>query len=233
VGVLEALKARGGLLVRLFLKERRRGPLIPEILERTRRAGREPSFLPASSFPELSGLNHQGISAVFRKQRSPSLDELLESLPADGDSLILALDHLQDPGNLGALLRSAHAFGADAVVSSGDRSASLSPGAVKASQGAAERVPFLRAKNLNSALKTLKSRGYWVAGARQDGALPLPAFKFPRRTILVLGSESRGLSRLTEELCDFLVSIPMAAGDSLNVAAAGAILLYAYRNAPA
>jgi 23S rRNA (guanosine2251-2'-O)-methyltransferase len=226
--VLEALRARGGLLRALYVLEGRRDPATEEIRARAKRLGTPPKALPRKAFDALEGLNHQGVAAIFRDLGEPTLHGLLEGIPQGAPSAILALDHIGDPGNLGALLRSAAAFGMDGVISPKDRAAGLAPAAVKAAQGAIEHVPFLRVANLNSALKELKKHGYWLTGAHKGAPQALPDFRFPTRTALVLGSESKGLSRLATEACDFLVGIPMGPNaESLNVSVAGAIFMYA------
>jgi 23S rRNA (guanosine2251-2'-O)-methyltransferase len=167
------------------------------------------------------------VAAVFGALRGTGLKELLEANKRP--SLILALDHVGNPRNLGTLMRSATAFGAHGVICPRDRQVGLSPAAIKTAQGAIEHVPLVRVTNLNSALKDLKEQGYWIVGADREGEISLPSFKFPARSVVVLGAESKGLSRLTGELCDFLIRIPInPAIDSLNVSVAGSILMYSY-----
>jgi 23S rRNA (guanosine2251-2'-O)-methyltransferase len=228
--VLEALRARGGLLRGLYVLEARRDGATEEIRARAKKIGIPATPLKRSEFPGPPGPKPQGVAAIFKALDDPGLPAILERVPEGRPSFVLALDHVADPGNLGALLRSALAFGADAVITPKDRAAGLSPGALKAAQGAYEHLPFLRVGNLNSALKELRKRGYWLVGAQQGGPLALPSFSFPKKAALVLGQEHKGLSRLSSELCDFLVGIPMAPpSESLNVSVAGALFMYACR----
>jgi 23S rRNA (guanosine2251-2'-O)-methyltransferase len=227
--VLEALKARSGLLRRIAVSSGRRDKLSSEIRARAERAGVMPSSPSRSAFVLPPGLNHQGVAAAFGLKRSPGLEEFMEGVDPGRPSLILALDHLSDPGNTGALIRTALAFGADAAISPLDRAAGLAPAAIKAAQGASEHLPFITVTNLNSALKALKGKGWWIYGAdlSRGGEEGIPAFA--PRSVIALGGESRGLSRLTSGLCDFFVKIPMnPKAGSLNVAAAGAVLMHAW-----
>jgi 23S rRNA (guanosine2251-2'-O)-methyltransferase len=141
---------------------------------------------------------------------------------------VLALDHLQDPQNFGALCRSAEAFGASAILLPKDRGVQVTPGVYHASVGAVETVPIVLVANLGEALRRLKETGYWVVGSAIGGGAK-PPWETPdfAKTILVLGAELEGMSQLIEKTCDWKVEIPMA-GDiqSLNVSAAGAVLLY-------
>jgi 23S rRNA (guanosine2251-2'-O)-methyltransferase len=144
-------------------------------------------------------------------------------------SLVLLLDHIEDPQNLGAILRSADVFAADLVIAPRRRSAPLGDAAVKASAGAAAYAPFVLVPNLAEALRKLKQAGYWLYAADMGG-LSLPDADISARSGLVLGNEGSGVSRLLKDECDFALSIPMAGHvDSLNVSAAAAVLMYEYR----
>jgi len=153
------------------------------------------------------------------------LEEALEA--AVGPPLLLVLDGVQDPHNLGACLRSADAAGVSAVIAPRDRAAGVTPVARKVAAGAAETVPFIAVVNLARSLRQLKERGIRVIGT--DGSAPTSVFDadFTAPTAIVLGSEGEGLRRLTRECCNQLVAIPMAgAVESLNVSVATGVLLY-------
>lgn len=173
------------------------------------------------------GAVHQGVAA--RVAPAPALDEndlqhLLDSL--DGPPLLLVLDGVQDPHNLGACLRSADAAGAHAVIIPRDRAASLTPAARKAAAGAAETMPLVRVVNLARCLRMLKARGIWLIGAEAGAPSALEA-DLAGPLALVLGGEGAGLRRLTRETCDLLVSLPMKGRvESLNVSVAAGVLLY-------
>jgi len=175
------------------------------------------------------GARHQGVVAQAEDLKMPQfIEDVLEGL--EEPPLLLILDGLQDPHNLGACLRAADGAGAHAVIAPKDRSVGLTTTAIKVASGAAESVPYIVVTNLARTLRDLKDRGVWLVGtddaakesiyqARLDGALGL-----------VLGAEGEGLRRLTRETCDLLVSIPMfGAVDSLNVSVASGICLYEAR----
>ncbi len=144
-------------------------------------------------------------------------------------SLVVALDHIEDPQNLGAILRSADVFAADLVLAPRRRSAPLSDAAVRASAGAAAFAPLALVPNLPEALRKLKRAGYWLYAADMDGA-SLPEADIAERSAIVLGNEGSGLARLVRAECDFALSIPMAGHvDSLNVSTAAAVLMYEFR----
>lgn len=170
---------------------------------------------------------HQGV--VARVAPAAPLDEndlevLLDRV--EGPPLLLVLDGVQDPQNLGACLRTADAAGAHAVVIPRDRAVGLTPAARKAAAGAAETVPLVRVVNLARCLRSLKERGIWLVGA-EAGAPPAFAADLSGPLALVLGGEGGGLRRLTRENCDLLVSLPMKGSvASLNVSVAAGALLY-------
>jgi 23S rRNA (guanosine2251-2'-O)-methyltransferase len=170
---------------------------------------------------------HQGVALLADPLSSPGLTQVLEQRPGP----VLVLDQVNDPRNIGAILRSAQAFGACCVITQ-DRNAPDESGALaKAASGALERIPLLRAVNISRTLVALKAAGCWVIGMDASG-LPLSGKDLAeRRVALVMGSEGEGLRRLTRETCDELVGIPMpgSAGtalDSLNVSAAATVALY-------
>jgi 23S rRNA (guanosine2251-2'-O)-methyltransferase len=171
------------------------------------------------------GLRHQGVLARM-PERVLSGEEALEQ-PASQDSLVLALDGVQDPHNLGACLRSAEAAGVTAVVIPRDRSAGLTPVARKASAGASERVPVIAVTNLARSLRRLKELGYWLTGLAGDATESLFEVDLSGPLVLVLGAEGEGMRRLTRETCDRLVRIPMRGqAESLNVSVATGVCLF-------
>ncbi len=170
---------------------------------------------------------HQGVLARCRRQcnQAPDLGGFVDSL--DSSSIILVLDAVQDPRNLGACLRSADAAGVAGVVISKNRSAPLSPAARKAAAGAAETVQVIEVSNLARALETLSAAGVTVIGTAGDAALSLFEQAFETPVAFVLGGEEKGLRRLTRERCDALVRIPMYGSvESLNVSVATGICLF-------
>ena len=155
------------------------------------------------------------------------IESILETARVDYPALILVLDGIQDPQNLGALIRSAHGCGAQGVVLPRDRAASLTPAVGKASAGALEYIDVARVNNLKRTLELFKKEGIWVVGLTMEGDLPLYELDLCQPTALVIGGEERGIRPLVKRTCDLLASIPQRGRlDSLNAAAAGAIALY-------
>jgi 23S rRNA (guanosine2251-2'-O)-methyltransferase len=174
-------------------------------------------------------LNHQGVAArVEAVALAHDLDELLEALQEP--PLVLLLDSVQDPHNLGACLRVADAAGAHAVIAPKDRAVGLTAAAIKVASGAADSVPYLTVTNLARTMRELKEREIWLIGAAEDAPQSLFAGRLTGALGLVLGAEGSGLRRLTREHCDELVAIPMfGAVASLNVSVATGICLYEAR----
>jgi 23S rRNA (guanosine2251-2'-O)-methyltransferase len=172
---------------------------------------------------------HQGVVALV--DSAPAITTLAEVFDVDhGPALLLVLDGVTDPHNLGACLRSADAFGAHAVIVPKDRSAGISDVVARASAGALDALPLIMVTNLARALRELKEREVWLHGADAGGSVTLPGADLTGPLAWVLGAEGGGLRRLTRELCDFLVAIPLAGTvSSLNVSVAAAICLYETR----
>ena len=177
-------------------------------------------------------VNHQGLAAKVSGYPYMDLAALLDlSQQAGEPPFLLLLDHIQDPQNLGSLLRSADAAGAHGVVLPGRRAAGVTPAAVRASAGAAEHVPVALVANLVQAMERLKTEGIWLAGleALPDAQL-YTQIDLSGPLGLVVGSEGQGLARLVRERCDYLVRLPMRGQvESLNAAVAGGIALYEVR----
>jgi 23S rRNA (guanosine2251-2'-O)-methyltransferase len=191
-------------------------------------AGVPCSALPREALDALAkGMIHQGVIAIAGAFPYVDLEAILDEGRRIAEPLLVVLDQIQDPGNLGAILRSAHALGATGVVLTRDRSAAMTPGAIRASAGASELIRVARVGNLAQCLDRLRDSGYRAAGAAADAEAPIYGIDWRGPTALVLGGEGRGLRRLTRERCDLLFRIPLAAPfDSLNVSVAAAIALY-------
>lgn len=230
--VTEALRARRRSLRRLLIAGGVRGtdqggPC--GIVEEARRAGVPTQEASRESLDRAApGANHQGLILEAGPYPYAALDDLPPH-PDDRPPLYLALDQLQDPQNVGTLLRTAEAVGVTAVLIPEHRAASITPAVVNASSGATEWLRIVRVTNLARTLARLKETGVWVAGL--DGtpeATPLGKADLGGALALVVGSEGSGLSRLVREGCDFLVRLPMRGRiESLNAAVAGSIALYA------
>ncbi len=171
---------------------------------------------------------HQGVAARIRAQKQSQ--STLKDILAKPDLLLLVLDGVQDPHNLGACLRSADASGVDAVIVSKNRSPGLTPVVRNVASGAAETTPFIQVSNLARALQQLHDHDVWIAGTAGESTTSLYDTGVSNRLALVMGSEGQGMRRLTREHCDELVYIPMQGHvESLNVSVATGICLFEYR----
>ncbi|MFH1136728.1 MAG: 23S rRNA (guanosine(2251)-2'-O)-methyltransferase RlmB [Pseudomonadota bacterium] len=227
--VLEALRSGAARIQRIYLAENRSGRVAGEILELARSGNLSVQRVDRERLDRMyGGGGHQGVVAEVGPYQYHDFEEIL--LRGAGDrSLVLILDGIQDPGNLGSLLRSAEAAGAAGVVIPRERAAPVTAAAVKASAGAAEHLPVARVVNLSRALDEMKERGFWIVGADAEAGTCLYDVKLPARMGLVVGAEGRGLRRLVKEKCDLLVSIPLKGRvASLNASAAGALFLFEF-----
>lgn len=177
------------------------------------------------------GAVHQGFAVAVTPLPALALDDLLAQHPPAADALVVVLDQATDPRNVGAVLRSAAAFAAAAVVVQ-DRHAPDESGVLaKAASGALETVPMVRVVNIARALRTLAEAGFFCVGLDSGAEQPITSLAFPKRVALVIGAEGAGLRRLTRECCEWLARIPIApAVESLNVSVAAAIALFAVRS---
>jgi len=226
--VEEALAGAGR--VREVLLDGGSGPGARVLADRAKAAGLPVRLLPPQAFRDLSrGRPFQGIAARVAAYLYADDDATIEAAAAHGDGVLLALDQVQDPQNLGSILRSAAFFGVRGVLLPQDRSAPVSPAAVRASAGAAGRVPVARVVNLARTVRACKDAGFFAVAAVADGGVPPGAMPLPRGPVLlVVGSESEGVRRLVRESCDALVTVPSPGGfESLNVGVAAGVLLHA------
>ncbi|CCB92230.1 23S rRNA (guanosine-2'-O-)-methyltransferase RlmB [Waddlia chondrophila 2032/99] len=178
-------------------------------------------------FDLVNSDSHQSYVALVKAVDSPDLKQFLR----ENHRLVLMLDNINDPQNLGAILRAAECFGVDAVIWSKNRGCSLTPSAAKAGVGASELVPTIVVSNLAETVKKFQKSGYFAVTAEiSDRASPLNAFQFPEKTLLIMGSEGKGIQPLISKLADEQVYIPMSGKiDSLNVSQATAVLLSHYQ----
>jgi 23S rRNA (guanosine2251-2'-O)-methyltransferase len=183
---------------------------------------------PATLDRLAEGQRHQGAVAEVLPRSGDPETQLEDALAAaEGPPLLLVLDGVQDPHNLGACLRSADAAGVHAVLAPRDRAAGLTPVVRKVAAGGADAVPFIAVVNLARTLRDLRSRGLWLAGLDAEGETTIYDADFRGPLAVVLGAEGQGLRRLTRENCDQLVSIPMAGSvESLNVSVATGVVLF-------
>lgn len=226
--VLEALKVRRVESIRVVPRHDGR---LESILRIAREQGIRVTTVEASDLDRLLGRGHhvhQGVVADVRAIEPVGLGELIELLPASADQpLVVVLDGIEDPHNVGAILRSVDAAGADGVVRQTRRAAPLDGAAGKASAGAVAHVKVADVVNIARALETLKDKGIWAVGLDASATMRYDEVDLTLPTALVVGAEGHGLRRLVRERCDWLVSIPMAGHvQSLNVSVATAIALF-------
>ena len=176
------------------------------------------------------GGNHQGVAAVVPQADYASLEDVFQKAEDAGEApFLILLDGIEDPQNLGSVIRTAECAGAHGVIIPKNRAVGLTAAAVRVSSGAAQYMPVVRVTNLNQTIDLLKERGVWIAGASMEGQ---DYAKAPLEGAigLVIGAEGKGISRVTREKCDFLVSLPVLGHiDSLNAAVAAGILMYEVR----
>ena len=215
-------------VVTLRLAERREDPRVRAIEELARQHQRPVQRLDMHALRELLGdVAHQGVAADVTPLAPWTEDQLLAALQDARSPLLLALDGVQDPHNLGACLRTADACAVLAVIVPRDRAAQLTPAARKVAVGAAETTPVVAVTNLVRTLKLLKDAGLWVIGADAAAQKTAAGLDLRGPVVLVLGAEGTGLRHLTRQHCDFLARLPqLGAVESLNVSVAAGMLLY-------
>jgi len=225
--VLSRLRADPASVIEIFLDETRADARARDLASTAERLGVRVLRVPTKRLDGFyGGGRHQGVVArVDVKTAADSLDDVLDAV--SGPALLLVLDGVTDPHNLGACLRIANAAGAHAVVAPKDRAAGITPAVSKVASGAAEATPYVMVTNLARTLDELKEREIWVVGADEGADATLYAADLPRSIAWVLGAEGEGMRRLTRERCDLRVRIPMLGSvQSLNVAVAAGVCLY-------
>jgi 23S rRNA (guanosine2251-2'-O)-methyltransferase len=230
--VRAVLGARPGDVLRLVVVTGRDDPRMRELRDLAAARGVRATQAAAEELDrETGGAAHQGVLAEVRPRAALDENGLLDLVVAARPPiLVLVLDGVSDPHNLGACVRTADAAGADAVVAPRDRAAGLTPVVRKVAAGAAETMPFAQVTNLARSLKDLKAAGLWIAGTAEDGERDLFDADLTGSLALVMGAEGRGLRRLTRESCDYCLRLPMrGAVASLNVSVAAGIALFEAR----
>ena len=224
--VLARLRADPASVLEIFLDEARVDSRAKDLAAVAERAGATLMRVPAKRLDGFyGGGRHQGVVArVEMKNLADSLDDILEQVEKP---LLLVLDGVTDPHNLGACLRVANAAGANAVIAPKDRAAGITPAVSKVASGAAEATPYLMVTNLARTLADIKERNIWVVGADERAEKTLYETDLPDSIAWVLGAEGEGMRRLTRESCDLLVRIPMRGEvESLNVSVSAGVCLF-------
>ena len=227
--VLEKLKANPDRIRKIEISDNRRDSDSEFIRNTGKQLGIPVVFTNRRELDQRfsSNVNHQGVVAIISIADLISFEELIDQANDEDSPLIAVLEGIQDPGNLGAIIRSAECAGVSGVIFSERNSTDLTDTVVKTSAGAIDNVPLARASNVVTVIEKLKAEGYWVAGADANGETVYTDWGFREKTAIVLGSEGKGLRRLTTERCDVLLSIPLRGTiSSLNVSVTAGVIFY-------
>lgn len=224
-GQLDADPSR---ILEAHLEDGTRNPRVLALAERLRAEGITVQRVPRGQMDKRTGSDrHQGLAARWRTPEALDEADLMALVARSEQPLLLVLDGVTDPHNLGACIRTAAAAGAIAVVVPKDRAVGLTPVVLRASAGMAARVPLARVTNLARVLEKLKEAGVWIAGAAGEGKQELYASDLRGALAIVMGSEGEGMRELTRKRCDYLIRIPIAEGvESLNVSVAAGVFLF-------
>ena len=226
--VLEALKGSRPLN-KIFIQEGKLEGNIKEIIRLGKELSVPVEIVPLAKLKALAGETpSQGVVAFAAPVNYYQLEDVLDLANAKQQPpLLLLLDGLEDPQNVGAILRTAAAAGVDGILLPKKRSCQITPAVIRASAGMAEHVPVVRIGNIVQTLDNLKKAGFWVIGADMQGEIYYEKTDFNYPIIMVIGSEGKGIARLVKEHCDIILRIPMPGkGDSLNASVAAALLIY-------
>ena len=225
--VTEALKARGRAFEWVGMAKERHDLRLQRLIEDCRKLGVPVRFLQRAELDRMAGhVAHQGVVAVTSAKQYSDLDDVVAA-KRGLYSLVVVLDGVEDPHNLGAILRTADAAGVDGVVIPERRAAGVTGTVTKASAGASEHLPVAKVTNISRTVEELKDRNIWTVGLDEHSSQTYDAIDYNMDCALVLGAEGKGLHDLVKKKCDFLVSIPMLGKvPSLNVSVAAAVVLY-------
>ncbi|MEW6557094.1 MAG: 23S rRNA (guanosine(2251)-2'-O)-methyltransferase RlmB [Elusimicrobiota bacterium] len=223
--VFEAISAGRRNFKKILIAKKYEGKIVEEIIKLARKKNISIQFEDNKKLIGYSS-NHQGVVAFVSPKEYWQFDRLVKLVEKKQNSTICILDEIEDPQNLGSIIRSAVCFGIDAIIIQSKMSAGISTGTAKASAGAIEYIPIVKVVNIVQAIESLKKIGFWIYGADMQGEVILEK-KIKGKVAVVIGSEGSGLRRLTKEKCDFLIKIPITQKiSSLNAAMSAAIILY-------
>jgi 23S rRNA (guanosine2251-2'-O)-methyltransferase len=225
--VAEALKARGRAFEWVGVAKERNDLRLQKLIQDCRKNSIAVRFLPRVDLDRMAGSgSHQGVVAVTSSKQYSDLDDVIAAKRGE-HSLIVVLDGVEDPHNLGAILRTADAAGVDGVVLPERRAAGITGTVTKVSAGASEHLPVAKVTNIARTLEELKSKNVWTVGLDERGAQSYDSLDYNMDCAIVLGAEGKGVHDLVARKCDFLVSIPMLGKvPSLNVSVAAGVVLY-------
>jgi 23S rRNA (guanosine2251-2'-O)-methyltransferase len=225
--VAEAIRSRGRKIEYVGVARERSDTRVQRVIDEARRAGVAVRFLPRTQVDRLTRVeNHQGVVAIATSRGYVDVDDLLAQKRGEYH-FVIVLDGVEDPHNLGAIIRTADGAGADGVVIPERRAAAVNATVTKASAGASEHLPIARVTNISRTLEQLKEHNIWTIGLDERGTQTYDAVDYRVDCAIVLGAEGHGLHDLVRRRCDFLVSIPMLGQvPSLNVSVAAAVVMY-------
>jgi 23S rRNA (guanosine2251-2'-O)-methyltransferase len=225
--VTESLKARARSFAWVGVAKERHDLRLQRVVDECRRQGVAVRFVARPELDRMAGNNaHQGVVAVTSGKQYNDLDDVVAAKRGQF-SLIVVLDGIEDPHNLGAILRTADAAGADGVVIPERRAAGVTATVTKASAGASEHLPIAKVTNIGRTLEELKSKNLWIVGLDERAPQNYDSLDYKIDCAIVLGAEGKGLHELVRKKCDFLISIPMLGKvPSLNVSVAAGVMLY-------
>ncbi|GEL06035.1 23S rRNA (guanosine(2251)-2'-O)-methyltransferase RlmB [Rummeliibacillus sp. G93] len=225
--VLEALRSTRDIN-KIWIAEGVKKSGINELISMAKERGIIVQFVPKKKIDQLSSENHQGIVASVAAYNYAELDDLFQlAKERQEDPFFIILDELEDPHNLGSIMRTADAIGAHGIIIPKRRSVSLTAVVAKASTGAIEYIPTVRVNNLAQTVEELKERGVWIAGTDAKGSVDYRKMDATLPLAVIIGSEGKGMSRILKEKCDFLYHLPMVGHvTSLNASVAASLLMY-------
>ncbi|MCF8259666.1 MAG: 23S rRNA (guanosine(2251)-2'-O)-methyltransferase RlmB [Melioribacteraceae bacterium] len=224
--ILEALQSETEL-EQIYLQHGLQGGIIDRIRTIAKRNGIRVSEIPKSKFDEIAkGTNHQGVAAVRSSVIYWELDQLLKTSKQKSNPLFLMLDSIQDPHNLGAILRTAECFGVDGIILTMYKSVGITSTVEKISAGALSFLKICKVTNLVNAIRELKQNGFWIYGSTLENAVDFKTINYSSPSAIVVGNEEKGIRPLVAKNCDQLIKIPMSGNlQSLNVSVATGVLL--------
>ena len=223
----EALKARGRAFAWVGVARERHDLRLQRVVDECRRQGVAVRFLERAELDRMAGNNaHQGVVAITSAKQYNDLDDVVEA-KRGSHSLIVVLDGVEDPHNLGAILRTADAAGANGVIIPERRAVGVTAAVTKASAGAGEHLPVARVTNIARTLEELKTKNLWIVGLDERASQSYDSLDYNMDCVVVLGGEGKGLHDLVAKKCDYLASIPMLGQmSSLNVSVAAGVILF-------
>jgi 23S rRNA (guanosine2251-2'-O)-methyltransferase len=225
--VMEALRSERDINKILIAESSQRGQM-QQLIQLAKEANVIVQFVPKKKIDQISDENHQGVLAYVAAYQYAEIDDLFSAAEKRNEApFFLLLDEIEDPHNLGSIMRTADAVGAHGIIIPKRRAVGLTATVAKASTGAIEHIPVVRVTNMARTIDELKERGIWIAGTDASGKQDYRQFDGTMPLGLVIGSEGKGMGRLVRDKCDFLINLPMAGKvTSLNASVAAALLMY-------